>query len=221
MWGVNNMRLLLSLFIALLLAASQAGAQGAAAPFSETQPVAQKALKTFSRLVTKENYKRMGFEDPEEVRTATLGAPLQDFIVRLDKLKSYVPGGRLDELLTATDQVIYPVLVKDQVRSSITISKTGESWQAVSFGGPNFIKLISGTLAENTKATRLDSSAYQVVRIPSLNLFFLGVHLNNELMFVPVTDNARLKFRAGAGMKAENVFSAILPEAKAHNGLPR
>ena len=40
-------------------------------------------------------------------------------------------------------------------------------------------------------------------------------------MFVPVTDNARLKFKAGAGMKAENVFSAVLPEAKAHNGLPR
>ena len=215
------MRLLLSLFIALLLPASQARAQGAAAPFNETQPVAQKALKTFSRLVTKENYKRMGFEDPEEVRTATLGAPLQDFIVRLDKLKSYTPGGRLDELLTATDLVIYPVLVKDQVRSSITISKSGESWQAVSFGGPNFIKLISGTLKENTKATRLDSSAYQVIRVPSLNLFFLGFRLNNELMFVPVTDNARLKFSAGAGMKAENVFSALLPEAKAHNGLPR
>jgi len=38
---------------------------------------------------------------------------------------------------------------------------------------------------------------------------------------VPVTDNDRLKFRAGAGMKAENVFSAILPEARAHDGLPR
>ena len=215
------MRFLLALFIALLLPASQARAQGAAAPFSETQPVAQKALKTFSRLVTKENYKRMGFEDPEEVRTATLGAPLQDFIVRLDKLKEYAPGGRLDELLTATDQVIYPVLVKGQVRSSITVSKTEGSWRAVSFGGPNFIKLISGTLEENTKATRLDSSAYQVVRIPSVNLLFLGFRLNNELMFVPVTDNDRLKFRAGAGMKAENVFSAILPEARAHDGLPR
>src|ERR1035437_1127250 len=221
MRGANNMQLLLSLFIALLLTVAQTHAQGAAAPFNETLPVAQKALKTFSRLVTKENYKRMGFEDPEEVRTATLGVPLQDFIVRLDKLKSYAPGGRLDDILTATDQVIYPVLVKDQVRSSITISKSGESWQAVSFGGPNFIKLISSTLAENTKTTRLDSSAYQVIRVPSLNLFFLGFRLNNELMFVPVTDNARLKFRAGAGIKAENVFSAILPEAKAHNGQPR
>jgi len=215
------MRLLLSLFAALLLTAPPARAQGAAAPFGEIQPVAQKALKTFSRLVTKENYKRMGFEDPEEVRSATLGAPLQDFIVRLDKLKSYAPGGSLEELLTATDQVIYPVLAKGRVRSSITISKTGGSWRAVSFGGPNFIKLISGTLEENTKATRLASSEYQVVRVPSLNLFFLGFRLNNELMFVPVADNARLKFRAGAGMKAENVFSAILPEARAHNGLPR
>ena len=214
------MRLLLSLFASLLLAA-QTRAQVSTAPFSETQPVAQEALKTFSRLVTKVNFGRMGFESLEEVSSATLGAPLQDFIVRLDKLKKYEPGVNPDELLTATNQVIYPVLVKDQVRSSITISKTGASWKAVSFGGPNFIKLISSTLKENTKTTRLDSTAYQIIRVPSLNLIFLGFRLNNELMFVPVTDNARLKFKAGAGMKAENIFSAILPEAKAHNGLPR
>ena len=214
------MRLLLSLFAVLILAA-QTRAQVSTAPFSETQPVAQEALKTFSRLVTKENFRRMGFESLEEVRSVTLGAPMQDFIVRLDKLKKYEPGVNPDELLTATNQVIYPVLVKDQVRSSITISKTGESWKAVSFGGPNFIKLISSTLKENTKTTRLASTEYQVIRVPSLNLFFLGFRLNNELMFVPVMDNTRLKFKAGAGMKAENIFSAILPEAKAHNGLPR
>jgi len=215
------MRILISLLIALFLMASQASAQETKVLIKEIQPAAQRSLKTFSQLVTKENYRQMGFESPEEVRSATLGAPIQDFMVRLDKLKKYEPGSRPDELLTATSQVIYPVFVKGQVRSSITLSKTKESWQAVSFGGFNFVKLVSSTLMESSKVTGLDYSSYFLVRVPSLNLFFLGFRSNNELMLVPLTDNTMLEFKAGASMKAEKVFSAILPDAKAHNGLPR
>lgn len=215
------MRIIISLFIVLLLMVSQARAQETKVPIKEIQPVAQRSLETFSQLVTKDNYRQMGFESPEEVRSATLGTPIQDFMVRLDKLKKYEPGSRPDELLTATSQVIYPVLVKGQVRSSITLSKTKGSWQAVSFGGFNFVKLVSSTLMESSKVTGLDYSSYFTVRVPSLNLFFLGFRSNNELMLVPLTDNPMLKFKAGASMKAERAFSAILPDAKAHNGLPR
>jgi len=200
---------------------SQVSAQESKVLIKEIQPVAQRSLKSFSQLVTKENYRQMGFESPEEVYSATLGTPIQDFMVRLDRLKKYEMGSKPDELLTATSQVIYPVLVKDKVRSSITISKTKESWQAVSFGGPNFVKLVSSTLMESSKVTGLDSSSYFIVRVPSLNLFFVGFRSNNELMLVPLMDDTRLKFKAGVRMKARRVFSTILPDAKAHDGLPR
>lgn len=215
------MRILISLFIALSLMALQASAQDTKGLIQEIQPVAQRSLETFSQLITKDNYRQMGFESPEEVRSATLGTPIQDFMVQLDRLKKYESGSRPDELLTATSQVIYPVLVKDKVRSSITISKTKESWQAVSFGGPNFVKLVSSTLMESSKVTELDYSSYFIVRVPSLNLFFLGFRSNNELMLVPLMDDTKLKFKAGVSMKAERVFSTILPDAKAHDGLPR
>lgn len=215
------MRILISLFIALSLMALQASAQDTKGLIQEIQPVAQRSLETFSQLITKDNYRQMGFESPEEVRSATLGTPIQDFMVQLDKLKKYESGSRPDELLTATSQVIYPVLVKGQVRSSITLSKTKESWQAVSFGSTNFVKLVSSTLMESSKVTELDYSSYFIVRVPSLNLFFLGFRSNNELMLVPLMDNNRLKFKAGVSMKAERVFSTILPDAKAHDGLPR
>jgi len=215
------MRISISIFIALFLMATQAIAQETRMPITEIQPVAQKALATFSQLVTKENYKEMGFDSTEQVRKATLGIPIQDFMVRLDWLKKYEPGSRPDKLLTATTQVIYPVLVEDQVRSSITISKTKENWQAVSFGSSNFVKLISKTLTENSREAGLDSSSYFLVRVPSLNLYFLGFRSNNELMLVPLMDDKRLDFKAGVGMKAGKVFSAILPDAKAHDGLPR
>jgi hypothetical protein len=207
-------------FAALLLA-SQASAQGTTAPLKEVQAVAQKSLATFSQLVTKDNYRQMGFDDPEEVRAATLGVPTQDFLVRLDMLKKYEPGGSPDALLSPTNQVMFPVLARGQVKSSVTIAKTKEGWQAASFGGPNYVKLVSSTLKESSKVTGLDYASYFVVRVPSLNLFFLGFRSTNELMLVPLVDNARLEFKAGVGMKAEKVFAAIVPEAKAHDGLPR
>jgi hypothetical protein len=215
------MRIFKYLFTALLVMAPLASAQETRVPIKEIQPVAQKALETFSQLVTKENYAQMGFDSTEQVRTATLGIPIQDFIVRLDTLKKYIPGSMPEELLTASNQVIYPVLVKDQVRSSITISKTKENWQPVSFGGSNFVKLASKTLMENSRETGLDHSSYFLVRVPSLNLFFLGYRSNTELMLVPLMDDKRLEFKAGVGIKAGQVFSAILPDAKAHDGLPR
>jgi hypothetical protein len=204
-----------------LFIVSQVKAEETKLPIKEIQPAAQGALKNFSQMVTTENYRQMGFEFPEEVRSATLGTPIQDFIVRLDRLKKYEPGSKPDELLTVTNQFIYPVLVKDEVRSSITIAKTKESWQAVSFGGPNFVKLVVTNLMESSKVTGFDYSSYFIVRVPALNLFFLGFRANNELMLVPLRDDARLKFKAGASMKAKEVFSTILPDAKAHDGLPR
>ena len=61
------MRILISLLIALFLMASQASAQETKVLIKEIQPAAQRSLKTFSQLVTKENYRQMGFESPEEV----------------------------------------------------------------------------------------------------------------------------------------------------------
>ncbi|OEU69094.1 MAG: hypothetical protein BA863_07985 [Desulfovibrio sp. S3730MH75] len=210
-----------SLLTILLLVVSQVSAQETQELFKMIQPVAEKSLKNFSQLVTEENYRQMGFKSPEEVNSAILGAPIQDFMVRLDRLKEYEPGSKPDELLTATSNVLYPVLEKEEVRSSITIAKTKDGWQAVSFGGPNFVKLVSSTLIESSKVTGLDYSSYFMVRVPSLNLFFVAHYLDNELMFVPLMDNTRLKFRARISMKAETVFSTILPDAKAHDGLPR
>lgn len=215
------MRILLVLFILLLLMVSQVSSQNKELFIKEVQPVAQTSLQRFSQLVTKENYKQMGFEAPEEVLSANLGFPIQDFMVRLDKLVKYESGSKPDELLTETNQFVYPVLVKGKVKSSITISKTMESWQAVSFGGPNYVKLVSNTLMDSSKATGLEQSSYFIVRIPSLNLFFIGFHSNNELMFIPLRDDTRLKFKAGASLQAKEVFSTILPDAKAHDGLPK
>ena len=39
------------------------------------------ALKTFSSLLTRENYKRMGFDSPEQARSAAIGTPIPAFMI--------------------------------------------------------------------------------------------------------------------------------------------
>ena len=112
------------------------------------------------------------------------------------------------------------VLAKDKVKSSITISKIKEQWKAVSFGGSNFVKLVSNRLKDSSKTTGLDISSYFIVRVPALNLYFIGYRTKKGLMLIPLIADTRLKFKAGESMKAEKVFSTILPDAKAHSGLP-
>ena len=72
----------------------------------------------------------MGFESPGEVHEAKLGRPFQNFRVRLDQLQKYQQGSDPNKLLSGGNQFVYPILVKGQVRSSITVGEIKGIWKA-------------------------------------------------------------------------------------------
>lgn len=214
------MKNFLSIWVILLIMVLQSNAQETKMLIEQIQPIAERSLKSFSALITKKNYIQMGFTSPKEIHFASLGTPIEDYMVRLDMLKEYKPGSNPNRLLMKINQYIYPVLTKNKVRSSITISKIKDQWKTVSFGDSNFMKLVSKTIKNNSNITGLNISSYFIVRIPALNLFFVGYRKDRNLWLVPLLDDSRLKFKAGVSIKAEKVFSKILPAAKAHSGLP-
>lgn len=215
------MRPLLYFNIILLLAATNSLAQFEKKFYMELHAIAQTSFETYKSLISEENYKEMGFESSKEIYSATIDTPIVDFFIRLDQLRKYNPGDKADELLIPTEQLIYPVLANGQVRSSITLSKTDGKWQAVSYGSPTFIATVTKTLKENMKESKLNYSDYFVVRIPSLNFYFLGYRWEGELFLVPLIDDVRLGFKSGASITAKKVLASLLPEAKALDELPR
>lgn len=216
------MRVFITLLAVVCLMMSQATAQKYRLPLKEIQKVASESLATFSKLVKKQkNYREMGFTSPDEVRIATLGEPMRVFMVRLDQLRNYQPGSDPNRLLSGGDHVIYPVEVEGHVRSSVIIGKTKGQWKAVSFGSPNLVKMLSTVRKENSDAAGLPTFSYFVVHVPALNLYFIAHRINEVLLFTPLLDDPRYKFKAGATMLADRTFEAILPAAKAHDGLPR
>jgi len=209
-----------------LIAASGVLAQGDVTPDaqhkeSETRDVATQALVTFQKIGNQTNFKAMGFESADEMTNATLGNPLSVYMVELGDLRAYQGGSDPNKLLKPIDKVIYPVNVKDEVRSSIVLQKGKEGWKASDFGGANFARLVTRARDESAKATGLPATGYFVVQVPSLNAYFLGYHQNDKLMLVSLADDPALNLRAGAPLPAEQVFGDLVPFAQKYNGLPQ
>jgi hypothetical protein len=186
----------------------------------EAAPAASKALATFSKLVTAENYEQMGFGSPEEVKTATLGVPAMEFFVQLDSLQNYQNGQPPADLLSGGARVVYPVLVKDTPRSSLELVKRKEEWRAASFGDASFIRQLSQVREEKAKELQISLSAFSIVWVPALHLYFLCHEQSGELMLTPINDDERFGFVTGKSLPATQVFLTIQPTAKATPDLP-
>jgi len=184
----------------------------------ETQEIASSSLDTLQKL-TKANFKAMGFESADEAAKSKLGDGLAVFVIGLDDLRKYTPGTDPNRLLVAADQVIYPVMVNDQPRLSVTVEKTREKWEATSFGGSNLIRAIIGARAAVVAAGAPADNLF-VARVPALNTYLIGFRTGDKLMLAPIMDDASLKFSAGKAQPGEEVLAALVPVAQRYNGLP-
>ena len=181
------------------------------------QAEALESLEIFKELITEENYKQMGFESLDEVALATLGEPIQDFMVRLDHLKEYQKGSDPNKMLSATNLFVYPVLVRGQVRSSIQGVVEKGAWESVSFGSPNYIRMVMSQLERQSKEQKTSSF---IVRVPAFNLVFLGYLAEEKLMLTPIMDIPEFGLKAGVSVLADTIFTTLAPAAKSHAGLP-
>lgn len=218
-------RFALSVFGMIYLAAISQVVWAQSAPLDEEQmkkmeEASHRALKTFATLVTRENYQAMGFAAPADVEKGALGSPIREFFVRLDALREYSGEKPAAELLNGGDEFIVPVLVDGTVRSSITVRRGKEGWQAVSFGAPSFTSLVIRQRQRLMERVRLMAGSIFLVRAPALNVSFLGYNQDGRLLFSPLSTDPRFRPTEGEGISAEKALEALVPAAREHNGLP-
>lgn len=216
------MRIVIVILAVFLVLMANVHAQEYRLPLKEIQAAASEGLMSFSKVASKEeNYRALGFESPNELGKMTLGEPLQMFMIPLDELKKYRSGQDVFEMLRGGNHVLYPVLVDNHIRSSITVAEKEKKWKAVSFGSPMMVKMLDKTRTQSIETTKLPSISYFVVEVPSLNLFFIAHREGVEMFFAPVMDDPQYGFRAGATIPAGKALTAIVPAAVEHDGLPR
>lgn len=207
-----------SLIITVLVApvavsCSQKAGEGAPPPVNDSSKAASNALDTLRALVTEQNYKGLGFGSLDEVKAATLAAPMPVYEIGLDRLKAYQAGQDGNVLMTPTSETLYPVAVGGETRSSVTVVKKEGGYTSASFGKANIAKGL-------TRFRGQDITGTFVVQIPVLGLYFLGRRVEGRLMLTPVVESTRPPLHAGAIVPVEEIVKAIGPLVQAYNGQP-
>jgi hypothetical protein len=200
--------------LALLLAAGCARQESQVKPpppASDPQSAATTALDTFRQLVNAQNYRTLGFESADEVKSATLGAPLPVYNIGLEQLKAFKPETDANSLLASSAETVYPVVAAGQVRSSVTVIKAEGGYKPASFGNAEIVKALSQYRGEG------DSF---VVRVPALSLYFIGRRADGKLTLTPIAEDPRIKARPGEALPAGEILGQLVSVANEYNGLP-
>jgi hypothetical protein len=151
-----------------------------------------------------------------EVSGASLGEPRHVFAVGLEQLKGFAPGGDANRLLSDANQEMYPVMVGNQARASVTVEQRDGKWRATSFGSSRR----SRALAQVARSLTQSAEKPIIVHVQAFNLYFLGQRSDNRLMLTPLADYAGYNLKAGATASADDIFAALVPIAREYNGLP-
>ncbi|HEY6925527.1 MAG TPA: hypothetical protein VI653_18760 [Steroidobacteraceae bacterium] len=177
------------------------------------------ALRVFTRLITRDNYRDMGFESIAEIRSATLGAQLPEYMIQLDELQHFQAGQAPESLLHSTGRVTWLVLVSGRTRSSMTLSRGSRGWGAVGYGAPHHARIVDSVLA--LLASRPGGGGqYREVLVPALNTTFLGSVQAGQLFLTPVLSDQRFKFQSGSTLPAAQALLLMVPAAQAHKDVP-
>jgi hypothetical protein len=184
----------------------------------ESRPTAQNALKQFEELVNGENFREQGFETAEEVKSAELGRPLPVVVIQLNELREYKPGDDPYPLMHMVHRVIYPVMVKGQVRSGLEVHEKDGQWQPSSFGLAESV--VRYATARERHSAGDQTTSYFLVKVPALNEIYLGHETEKGLRLVHAHGQAAQKSKMEARPAAE-VLAGLVQAAKAHNGQAR
>lgn len=162
-----------------------------------------------------QTFRSYGFDSPEQATDLAFGRPLQIYLVRLNRLRHFNFGSDAEQLLESPVEVIYPVKARGEVTSSIIVtSQNRKTWSASRFGGANLIRPL--TQFPEYK----NSSSSFLVRIPDLNLYFLGDHINGQLMLTAIANRPEFHWEAGQSLPAQDAFARLVPAAKARGEGP-
>lgn len=207
--------------LALSAFAQQPRIQALRAPLEKQAfQIGAQSLSAFQSVVTSKNYQQMGFKSAGEVKSARLGVPLPVFMVRLDDLRAYKSGIDPHTLLRDLDRVVFPVLVNDEVRSSVTIEKRNGRWQGTGFGAPKFALAFESARQVSASANSVPPLAHAMVHVAALNRHYLAHRSNGRLMLTTIADDPILRLRAGRTIPADQIFLALAPIARTHDGQP-
>jgi len=184
----------------------------------DSKPQASKALKQLKQLVTKENFKSLGFDSLEEVASAELGPALPVLIVRLDELREYKEKGEPYKLLHLLPKVMYMVFVNNETRCGVEVEKRDEKWITSALGVAGPTRQYASAILKQTEKDK--AIWFFLVKVQALNLTYLAYKTEEGVRLIHVRQQAEAKEKVESKTAAE-VLVDLVKQAKEHDGTLR
>jgi hypothetical protein len=172
------------------------------------------ALLRFGPTVAAGDYRSLGFASPAELKTATVGTPVQLVFVPLDKLVAYRKGQEGSALLQSGGGLIVPVLVGTGVRCAVFLNSAASGYTGVGLGSPHMTRLVTESIAAAAKSHHVAPQTLVIVKIPALFLTFIARFAGTEIWLTPVASAPRWDLHAGQEVTADNVFARLQDAAR-------
>lgn len=204
-------RILMTSLVVLL------GLTAAPARAASPDPSRTKALETLEDIrqsASPEQHRALGFQKSEELQGATVEAGIPVYMIRLDQLRQY-QGEEASRLLVDLKTLVFPVTVAGQPRSLVEVRAENGRWETARVGGANKVRILHGVRQQAAKANGMANSDFFEVRIPALNMLFLGHHDAEGLKLTPLIDDAAHDLKAGRAEPAEKVLARLVAQARA------
>nr|WP_281721999.1 hypothetical protein [Nitrosomonas nitrosa] len=150
--------------------------------------------------------------------------------VELNDLRDFAPSKESTIPLVFTNQLLFPVEVNNQVKSSITLRYTPNipgkteqkenkvGWQLARWGQRNLIQLLTKEEARLVSQKPTAQSRF-LLKIPALNRVFLGYDDKGVIRLIPLVNDHI--FTIGESYSAHDVFKWLSAEAKNMDDSPR
>jgi hypothetical protein len=181
-------------------------------PSTSQAHAAQNGLATLRQAVNAGNYAALGFTSPDEVRQATLGEPLQVYLVQFDALRDFTGKTDPETLLVDIRRSLYPVKVGERVATSIFVIGDRAGWRPSELGNAAVAQLVS---------RQRHGAGDFVVHVPALKSWFVADRVEGTLMLTPVMDDPRTGLKAGETLPARDIFVRLQRASEGYNGLPQ
>ena len=190
---------------------------------------ADRIARSFAKTVARQHAKLFMPEDaPEPLEAqASTGEAISQSFIGLDSLRSYSEDKGLSTLIVGTQRLLVPITVNSELEGDRTtfilvLEYVGGIWKEKSFGDKNYANDIFPLREALASSLNISRRSFFEVRIPSLNIYFLGYRKAGQLFLVPIYE-IRLgdeQIKKGISKPAHEVLLKLRRLAIAHNGLP-
>lgn len=192
----KNLLVVLMVFVLVTIYWAQRAALCAEEAPAAVRDAANDGLSAFMPVILHDDIRQYGFRDAKEVEQATLGQSFQIYTITPDKILETDSSESMEEMISATSIWLFPIVVKDEVRTLLTVGRIDTKWEAYEVGGSKLAKLLA-VVQDKYPAT--EGYDLKFIRVFQASADFVLVSRPGESELVPL-ESARSSMKSAQGI---------------------